>query len=336
MKSRWFKCILYLAGVLFLLIIAATVQKHRADARFFDDYEPGLPCGEGIVSDEIMDDTKEIYGQKQIRRYRRIEYTIQARPGERIPCMLALPPDPKERCPAVLLLHGSHQEKEFLDKVAAPFTRAGFAMTCFDQHMRGERRVQGKIQGIFAYRERSWKTVNDARRVLDYLETRKDIDGDRLYLVGASYGAITGCTVVARDKRLKAAVLVVGGGNLRTLVQAPAVKEYLPPWARFLASPMIACLMRPAEPTLYASQTSPVPVLMQNGDQDTVVTPASGKALYHTLGDPKEIRWYPCDHPGLREQDQPVVLQILDEGLTWLAERDAENRGILETPGELQ
>jgi len=313
------------AGILFFLLalfLTAKIFKHKADARFFEEYDAALSFEEQVFSDVLLDETKKSFGREALRHFRRIEYTIQARPGEKIPALLALPPATEGKVPVVLFLHGSHQDKEFLDQIATPFTQTGFAMASFDQHMRGERKVEGKLRQILAYRERSWKTVNDARRILDYLSSRPDIDSEGLYLVGASYGAITGCTVVARDKRLKAAVLVVGGGNLKSLVNSPSVRDYLPSWARSLATPLIACLMRPAEPILYAPQTSPTPVLMQNGDADTVVTPQSGQALYDALGNPKEIRWYPCDHPGVRDIDDPVVLQILEEGLQWLLEKE--------------
>ena len=50
------------------------------------------------------------------------------------------------------------------------------------------------------------------------------------------------------------------------------------------------------------------------------------------MGEPKEIRWYPCDHPGLRDEDAPIIVQILDEGLEWLLEIDAQFRPDEELP----
>ncbi len=53
--------------------------------------------------------------------------------------------------------------------------------------------------------------VKDFSRSVDYLETRPDIDRDRLAYYGNSAGANIAPLVLATDKRLKAAVLLAGG-----------------------------------------------------------------------------------------------------------------------------
>jgi dipeptidyl aminopeptidase/acylaminoacyl peptidase len=174
-----------------------------------------------------------------------------------------------------------------------------------------------------AFRERCRKTVHDARRLLDYLETRTDIDSDRMYLVGASYGAITGTVALAQDERFKAAALIVGGGNFRLIAQAPEVRRELPDWLLPFAGPLLAALAGVADPVRHAPGTAGRPVIMLNGSNDGVVIPESGEALYAALGEPKEIRWYPIDHPD-READSAKVVEMLNDGLAWFVERDAE------------
>ena len=53
--------------------------------------------------------------------------------------------------------------------------------------------------------------VSDARRALDYVETRPDIDADRLAYYGLSWGAQLGSITLALDSRIKAGVLLMGG-----------------------------------------------------------------------------------------------------------------------------
>lgn len=55
------------------------------------------------------------------------------------------------------------------------------------------------------------KWVKDFRRSIDYLESRPDIDRNRLAYLGYSWGAKLGLVVPAVEPRLKANVLVVGG-----------------------------------------------------------------------------------------------------------------------------
>jgi hypothetical protein len=64
---------------------------------------------------------------------------------------------------------------------------------------------------------------------------------------------------------------------------------------------------------------------MLNGSHDGVVTPESGKALYAVLGEPKEIRWYPVDHPD-REPKGEEVIKMLSDGLEWFMGQDAQFR----------
>jgi len=68
-----------------------------------------------------------------------------------------------------------------------------------------------------AYRDLEVQQVQDALRSVDYLETRPDIDKDRIAYYGLSWGAQMGLRVTALDSRFKASILVAGGlGNYET------------------------------------------------------------------------------------------------------------------------
>jgi serine/threonine protein kinase/formylglycine-generating enzyme required for sulfatase activity len=62
-----------------------------------------------------------------------------------------------------------------------------------------------------AYRDLEIQQVQDAGRSVDYLETRDDIDKDKLAYYGLSWGAVKGLVVTALDRRFKAGVLLAGG-----------------------------------------------------------------------------------------------------------------------------
>jgi dienelactone hydrolase len=68
-------------------------------------------------------------------------------------------------------------------------------------------------QGRSSHRHTEWTEhlVKDFRRGLDYLETRKDIDSDRLAYYGMSWGALQGTIITAVEPRLAASVLLAGG-----------------------------------------------------------------------------------------------------------------------------
>jgi dienelactone hydrolase len=51
----------------------------------------------------------------------------------------------------------------------------------------------------------------DLRRAVDYLETRTDIDRERIAFLGVSWGGILGPIMTAVEKRFKTAIFLAGG-----------------------------------------------------------------------------------------------------------------------------
>jgi hypothetical protein len=68
--------------------------------------------------------------------------------------------------------------------------------------------------GPNAFRDVTIARVKDFGRVVDYIETRPDLDRERIGYYGVSLGAITGVMISAIETRLKATVFL-GGGLLR-------------------------------------------------------------------------------------------------------------------------
>ena len=340
------KKILKWVGIVILaLILVLLLFKFYADRTYFNNYDPKLPLNVRVEEVKEINDEIEVFNVKRPRHFQSIKFSYESRPGERVPALLLLPTELKGKVPCVIFLHGIGQSKGFIHEIAGPFTEKGFAMVSFDQSMQGERKIQGGwLKQAIAFRQRPWKTINDARRLIDYLQTHPDIDANRLYLVGASYGAITGCTLTAFEKRIKASILVVGGGNIKRMLDAPVIKNNAPKWLHAIGKPIVSFIMNVADPIHYAKNTSPTPLLFLNGDQDTLVTPEAGKILFEAAGEPKEIRWYPIDHPGLRDSDGIKIIQMLDDGLAWLVEQDNKvkqnkvgwYRGWESNPGHLE
>ena len=192
--------------------------------------------------------------------------------------------------------------------------------------MRGERKLKGKSAWSEAavFRVRAAHTVNDTRRLIDYLVTRPDIAADRIYLVGASYGAVTGSTAAAFDKRIRAVVLTYGGGNLRKLLSADVIREEIRNWA--LPVSLVAWYFGSvADPVNYIGRISPRPILLQNGKADTVVAPAAARALQEAARPPKTILWYEGDHLGkTRDLDMPLTTRVLTDALKFIQEEDTK------------
>jgi len=305
------------AGVLVVLL----VLKARADRHYFDAYDAGVALNARVAESEERE------------RYRREKVYFDSTPGEAVPTLVTLPKEGSGPFPCIVFLHGIGQDKDFLDVISPVFNEAGFAMTSYDQYTRGERKLDkglGPIAQAQAFRERACKTVNDTRRLADYLQSRPDIDPERLYLVGASYGAITGSTAAAFDTRFKAVVLVYGGAGISKLLDATAIRGEMAKqgvWGLPLfgvLKPVVAYLLAPADPIHYAHRIAPRPVLLQNGKTDVLISTAAAEALQGAVQEPKKITWYEGDHIGL---DEATVWRVLGEGIAWLKEQDALVQG---------
>ena len=141
-----------------------------------------------------------------------------------------------------------------------------------------------------AYRDLVMQQINDARRSVDYLETRADIRHDAIAYYGFSWGARLGSLAVAVDSRFKTAVFLDGG--------LPAAK----------APPEV-------DPFNFAPHVS-IPVLMLNGDSDFIYEVDTGqKPLFTRLGttqDRKRHVIYPGGHGSISQLRSRFVKDTLD------------------------
>ncbi len=343
-----FKKILKIAGgIIVALIVVLFVVKAYRDAHYFDNYDPKAPLNVTVL------ETQDVNKDTPDKAYTITKFTIDGYHGEKVPALMSVPVKrPNGKFPAILFLHGIGQNKNFLKEITAPFNECGFVFVSFDQYMQGERKVPDGASGLDrakAFLARPGKTINEARRMIDYLAANSDIDPQRIYLVGASYGAITGSTVLAKDKRIRAGILVYGGGDLGKLLDSPAMhlgaatvlglidakrinieKEPLPTltrsqyWRAHLlvktATVLLRYFMGVSDPIHYVGQIAPTPVYFQNGTHDILVPPAAGKALQEASKDVnRKITWYDSDHVGF---DVAQTKQVLLDALKWLVEED--------------
>ncbi|MBI5095783.1 MAG: dienelactone hydrolase family protein [Candidatus Hydrogenedentes bacterium] len=297
------------AGTVLVVIIVVQAAKIRLDSHYYDGYDASLPLNPVVQPDE------------ERSAYTRTAFSFDGLAGMRVPTLMARPKGAPGPFPCVIFLHGIGQKKEFLDEIAPGFVEAGFALVSSDQYTRGERKLpkSSRLDEILALRRRAALTVIETRRLVDYLQTRPDIYPDRIYLAGASFGAITGSTAAAFEPRIQAVVLTYGGGNLPVLLNSKQAAAQVGPLIH-LAKYAGAYLFAPSDPILHVREISPRPILFQSGADDTLVPPASGRALFDAAYGPKDITWYPGDHVGL---DPVTTKLVLAECVSWLKSQDA-------------
>lgn len=166
--------------------------------------------------------------------FTRIAFSFAADTRERVPGLLlkTAPSAPgASRRPVVIVLHGTGGTKESQLPLLTEFARAGFIAIAIDGRYHGARSAAGKGSADYnaailrAFRAASassstnpptreypffYDTAWDVMRLIDYLETRDDVDPTRIGVIGFSKGGIETYLAAAADPRIAVVVPCIG------------------------------------------------------------------------------------------------------------------------------
>lgn len=264
---------------------------------------------------------------------RMIRFSYASANTQRVPALLFMPKSATKDhpVPCLLMLHGLGSNKETMEPLARYAATLGYASLAIDEYGQGQRAptpTMDPLSPAVVQQELLTgipQTVIDARRGLDYLETRPEIDSKRLGLVGVSLGAIMGCVASGVDTRLKATVLVSGGGDWSLILQHLAAQTRSVGGQSLSAPqninwPFISVLLMPEDPLTFASHIAPRRLLMVNGRKDTTIIPAAAEELYKAASAPAnshaQIVWLAdAGHIPSPQQVYPVVQKWLAKNL---------------------
>jgi formylglycine-generating enzyme required for sulfatase activity/dienelactone hydrolase len=164
--------------------------------------------------DPLPLDARQEGGVEEAEDWRMERTSFASTYGERIPARLYLPRRGRAPYQAVLYFpSGAAQAfpsmERFPDADFAFLVRSGRAVLCPVYQNTLDRRHPDA--GPNAGRAYFIQSVKDARRAVDYLASRPEIDSSRLGYFGISLGASAGLRVLAVEPRLRAAVLAAAG-----------------------------------------------------------------------------------------------------------------------------
>jgi dienelactone hydrolase len=222
--------------------------------------------------------------------------------GERLPIHLYLPKNVKPPYQTVLFFPGSgairtENSANLSIEGAADFVvmsgrTFAYPVYKYTYERRDPRVTSSWPEPTRAYTTWMQQVVTDARRTIDYLETRPEINGAKFAYYGVSWGARLAPITLALDPRVKAGVLLMGGLGGGT--PAPEV-----------------------DPFNFAPRVK-VPILMLNGDQDFIFpVQTSQLPLFQTLGTPAADKRHVL-YPGGHEIFATQRSQIIQEIVGWL------------------
>jgi dienelactone hydrolase len=168
--------------------------------------------------------------------------------------------------------------------VDAPFARRGGQPVRFSTEDRAE-----QIQ-----------LIKDLQAAVDVLRAQPNVDDERIAYLGVSYGGAMGALFVGIERRIKAAVLVVGDGGLVSHFTGPEDYNVMAGLSCAARAAWFQAMV-PIEPIRFVSQASPTPLLLQSGRFDPLVPAADAEELHRAASSPKTILWYDAGH-GLNQQ----------------------------------
>lgn len=158
-------------------------------------------------------------------------------------------------------------------------------------------RLSEFMAGLSNAAKRLKHAVIDTRRLIDWAESRPEIDANRIGLVGFSISAITGTLVAQSDPRIRSSALVMGGAEIAKIVSnCPGnekrtreaimnrlgleIAEY---------EQVIHGKFEELEPAHYPNRVDPHSVLIVDAGKDDCIPEASREAWWEALGRPERI-----------------------------------------------
>ena len=143
----------------------------------------------------------------------------------------------------------------------------------------------------YEYKNYAIRIVKDFKRVIDYLETRPDINAEKFAYYGFSWGGILGSLIPAVEERIKISIINAGGLEMYMRKTKPEVDHIN-----------------------YVSRVT-IPTLMLHGRFDANVSfDKSAKPMFDLLGTPKKDKKlivYETDHVIPHKE-------LIKESLDWL------------------
>jgi dipeptidyl aminopeptidase/acylaminoacyl peptidase len=188
---------------------------------------------------------------------------------------------------SVVLCHGYPMNREDLLDLVPPLHRAGFHVLMFDFRALGESEGQRCTFGR--------EEPEDVLAAVRFLQSREELDPERIGVLGLSMGAASCLIAAARADAIRAVVADSAFAEL-----AGMTHEYLSSVPSLLRRPLAASTESWAErmtgfkasevaPVATVAQIAPRPILFIHGDRDALIPVDHARRLASAAGSPHEL-----------------------------------------------
>jgi len=252
---------------------------------------------------------------------------------EKVPAYFTRPKHHTGKLPVVLFNHSHFGQyavgkEEFVQgrkemqkpPYALALARAGYAGLCLDSWCFGERQARKEVD---TFKEMLWNgqvlwgmMVYDNLRALDYLETRPDVDKQRIATMGMSMGSTMAWWLAALDKRIKVCVDLCCLTDYQELIKAKGmglhgIYYYVPDLLTHFTTSGINALISPRPHFGLAGRLDPLTPLpgLEKIDKNL-------KAVYQQDGAPDawQLKIYDVGH----QETEAMRADILAFYAKWL------------------
>lgn len=187
---------------------------------------------------------------------------------------------PSQNGAAVIFIHGKSNNRHTLIEEAAAVVRLGMGVLLYDSRASGE--SDGRLH--------SWGALEqlDLAAALDYLESRRDVDSNRIGIHGFSVGANTALLLAVKDQRVKALVLSGACPSLAEYLHHISSKpKILMAWLLLRQYKNAGVPVAKINLTENIARFAPRPLLMIRGTGSVTVPIALAQNLFDAADEPK-------------------------------------------------
>jgi hypothetical protein len=250
---------------------------------------------------------------------------------EKVPAFFSKPKNAKGKLPVVLFNHshfGQYEvgKNEFIhgrkEMQAPPYAfalaREGYAGFCLDSWGFGERSGKSELD---LFKEMLWKgqvlfgmMVYDNLRALDYLDSREDIDKDRIATMGMSMGSTMAWWLAALDERIKVVVDLNCLTDFQTLLEKNdlslhGIYYYVPDLLNHFSTSKINGLISPRPHFGLAGRFDPLTPL-----EGLSIIDENLKKIYAKDGAPEawKLKIYEVGHEETAEMREDILQFLRD------------------------
>ncbi len=291
---RFFKIIRTGLFVTFLSLFFSCGGDKELPVALYYEYDQDLP---------LLDSLRPLEDSADVRLF---YLTYQSVHDKKVTALLSLPKQGEQPYPTIILMHGLGDRKtvDYIEAGEQYLLNAGYAVLRLDISNHGDRfkyAYDFDLTEGYRYwtRDLITQTVFDLRRAVDFIQSREELDPERIGYFGISLGGIIGTIFCSVEERVKVPVIVLAGGQLNLMFGKKALSGDTKNYLSII------------DPINYVAEISPRPLLMINAEKDDVVPPITSKLLFKAANKPKEIIWHPSGHHNL------PIDKAYPEGIQW-------------------